>query len=98
MAIALSVAFTPTPEAANNVLVIEATAQVSAGKRFQPRSAYKFIQQVAAAGASPADILSAYTAKFGALLSGTKIFFRLSSISTTTGERSAFLYTSQIVT
>lgn len=98
MAIALSMAFTVTPVPASTVYVIEMANQVSAGKNFAPRSAYKKVAVVAAAGASPANVLAAWNALYGALIAGTKIFFRLSAISTVTGERSGFLYGSQVVT
>lgn len=98
MAIALSMAFTATPVPASTNYVIEATNQVSAGKSFMPRSAYKKIVIVAAAGASPSNILTAWNALYGALVSGSKIFYRLKAVSTVTGEASGWLYGTQIVT
>lgn len=97
MATAFSVAFTVTPVPAATNYIIEASAPVSAGRSFMPRSGYKFIQKVAAAGASPANILAAYTAIYGALIAGQKIFLRLYAVSTATGERSGFTYTTVIV-
>lgn len=81
MAIALSVAFTPTPLAAGEKIVIEATRQVSPGISFLPRSEYKQVFVGSAASASPANILSAYNALFGALIAGQKIFVRAWSVS-----------------
>jgi len=81
MAIALSVAYTATPLAAGTKLKIDATPQVSAGINFVPPSDYKFVQVTAAAAASPANILTAYNALFGALVAGSKIFVRLTPIS-----------------
>ena len=80
MAIALSVAFTPTPLAAGEKVVIEATRQVSPGISFLPRSEYKQVFTGAAASASPANILSAYNALFGALIANQKIFVRAWSV------------------
>lgn len=97
MAIALSVAFTPTPLAAGEKIVVEATRQVSAGVNFMPRSEYKQVFVGAAASASPANILTAWNALFGALISGQKIFIRAWSVSSN-GIASTPINTSVIVT
>ena len=76
MAIALSVAFAPSPLAAGEKIIVEATRQVSAGANFMPRSEYKQVFVGAAASATPANILTAYNALFGALVAGQKIFVR----------------------
>jgi hypothetical protein len=81
MAIALSVAFTPTPLAAGEKIVIQATAQKSAGRSFASRGEYKNVFIGAAASASPSNILTAYNAIFGVLISGQKIFFRAFTVS-----------------
>lgn len=98
MAATLSIAFTATPVPALTNYVIEASQQVSAGRNFMPRAGYKFIAKVAAAGASPANILAAYNVLFGALVLGSKIFIRAYAVSTVTGERSGYTYTTVIVT
>lgn len=85
MAIAFSVAFTPTPLAATELLVVEATAAVSAGINFVPRSGYKKVFIGAAATASPANILAGYNAIYGALVAGTKIFVRARVIDNAKG-------------
>jgi hypothetical protein len=97
MAIALSVAFTATPTAALTKLVIEASPQLSAGINFIKPSMYRQIFVGAAASSSPSNILAAYNAKFGALVSGKKIFFRLWVVGST-GLRSQPLEVAQIVT
>lgn len=97
MAITLSVAFTATPAAALTKVVIEASPQVSAGRNFINPSWYRQIFVGAAATTSPADILTAYNAKFGALQSGKKIFFRTRVVGST-GLSSAYLETSKVVT
>lgn len=82
MAIALSVAFTPTPTAAATLLLIEASPQVSAGISFCRPSLYKFLQVSTVAQASPVNVLAAYNALYGALVSGKKIFFRVTPVTT----------------
>lgn len=96
MAIAFTVAFTATPAAALTKVMIEATPQVSAGKSFVNPSWYRQIFVGAVATTSPANILSAYVAKFGALQAGKKIFIRTSVIGST-GLKSAYLSSSVIV-
>lgn len=76
MAIALSLAYTPTPLPAGAKVAIFATPQVSPGVNFVPASRYKLVFVSAAAAASPANLLIPYTAKFGALIAAQKILFR----------------------
>lgn len=97
MAAALSFAFTVTPVPAATTYVVEATRQVSAGISFLPRSEYKFIGSVAAAGASPLNALAAYNALYGALIAGRKIFWRMRAFSTASGFVSEPLYGVSIV-
>lgn len=97
MAIALSVAFTPTPLATGEKIIIEATDQVSPGINFMPRGEYKQVFVGAAASASPANILAAWNALYGALISGRKIFIR-SWVISSTGIASAVLEQSVVVT
>lgn len=81
MAIALSIAYTATPLAAGTKLAIYMTDQVSPGINFLPKSRYKLVLVTAAAAASPANVLSAYTALFGSLISGRKILVRVKTIN-----------------
>ena len=97
MAITLSVAYTATPLAASTKLLVEATKQLSPGVAFMNKTWYKQIYVSAAAAASPANILSAYNAKFGALISGKRIGFRL-TVLTADGQRSSPLEVQQVVT
>lgn len=69
---AFSYAYTATPLATGVKLVIRASPQRSAGRNFE--SDFRVITVTAAAAASPANILTAYTAKFGAPITGMKIF------------------------
>lgn len=61
----LTLDFTPTPLAAGTYLVIEATDALSAGIEYVSRGQFKFIQAVAPAGTSPANIISAWEAIYG---------------------------------
>jgi hypothetical protein len=70
--IAFSVAFTPTPLAAGQRILIRCSPQRSAGRSFE--ADYRQIFAGAAASASPSNILAAYTAKFGVPVTGRKIF------------------------
>jgi hypothetical protein len=96
MAAALSIAYTTTPLAAGVKLMIKATPQLSAGVTVLPKSKLRFVMVSAAAAASPANILAAYTALFGSLVAGSKIFFELTPISAT-GLAGAPLTTSIVV-
>ncbi len=93
---ALSVAFTATPLATGEKLVVEATNQVSAGISFQPRSAYKQVFIGAAATASPANILAAWNVLYGALIVGQKVFIRAWVIGTN-GQASKPIYSSKVI-
>lgn len=76
-AAAFSVAYTATPLAAGVRLFIFASPQRSAGVKFN--GDYRLIAVTAAAAASPANILTAYTAKFGAPVVGNRIFVSLAT-------------------
>jgi hypothetical protein len=71
----LSVAYTATPLAAGNRVFAFASPQRSAGRAFE--SDLRLISVSAAAAASPLNLLSAYTAKFGAPVLTNRIFFSL---------------------
>lgn len=83
MAAALSLAYTATPLAIGAKLVVFAAKPQSQGVNFVPPSEYKQILVSASAAASPADILAAYVAKYGALIVGQKIFTRSKVIGST---------------
>lgn len=86
------VVFAPTPVPANTVLVVEATAPMSAGKSYM-KNMFRQVEVVAPAGTSPVDIFAAYNTKFGAVLPGQKIGVRAKFINRTTGEVSLALST-----
>lgn len=74
-AVAFSVAYTATPLAAANRLFIFCSPQRSAGTKFN--GDYRLIAVTAAAAASPANILAAYTARLGVPVVGNRIFLSL---------------------
>lgn len=65
-------AYTTTPLAAGVRLFMYASPQVSAGKSYN--GDYRLIAVTAAAAASPNNLLVAYTARFGAPVTGNRIF------------------------
>jgi len=72
---AFSVAYTATPLAAGVRLFIRCSPQQSAGRKFN--GDYRLIAVTAAAAASPANILAAYTARLGVPVTGNRIFLSL---------------------
>jgi hypothetical protein len=74
-AVAFSVAYTATPLAAANRLFIFVSPQKSAGRSFN--ADYRLIAVTAAAAASPANILAAYTARLGVPVVGNRMFLQL---------------------
>ncbi len=72
---AFSIAYTATPLPAGAKLLVFASPQRSAGRAFE--SDMRQIFTSAAAAASPAVVLSAYTAKFGVPVTGNRIFVTL---------------------
>lgn len=74
-AASFSIAYTATPLAAANRLFIWVSPQSSAGRRFN--GDYRLLSVTAAAAASPANALAAYTAKFGVPVVGNRIFISL---------------------
>jgi len=84
---AFTVAFTPTPVPADTSYIVRCTAQVSPGKKFV-KNLYRNVSVIAAAAASPANILAAYVAKFGTLVEGQKIGIEILAVNETTGQKS----------
>jgi hypothetical protein len=75
-----SLAYGPSPVPTGQQYRVEAGPQISAGINFVPRSYYRVIASVAAAGATPFDALAAYTGRFGPLVAGAKIFVRMTPV------------------
>jgi len=80
---AFSVAFTPNPLTADNNLAIYATPSLSPGIAAPNASKFRFIGHIAAAAASPADMLAAYQNVFGDPVVDQKIFIEARPISST---------------
>ena len=57
----------------------------------------RVITTLAPATATGVNVISSYTAKFGSLVAGQKLFVRIRDINKTTGEVSQSLVTSVIV-
>jgi len=89
----LSVAYTATPLAAGTRLFSYASPQRSAGRYFE--GDLRLIAVSAAAAASPANLLAAYSARFGVPVVGNKIFFSFQVYDT--GFLSAPFLTSTVV-
>jgi hypothetical protein len=74
------VTYTKVDIAAPQKIVIEATAQCSMGINFA-KSAYRIIDVLPGTTTSGFDIYAAYTARFGALVAGQKIFIRIKAVN-----------------
>lgn len=70
-----SIAYTPTPLPTGAKLFVFLSPQRSAGRNFE--GDYRLVFTSAAAAASPANVLSAYTARFGVPVVGNRIFVSL---------------------
>jgi hypothetical protein len=70
-----SIAYTPTPIVTGAKLFVYASPGRSAGRNFEADMRLVFVS--AAAAASPANVLSAYTARFGVPVTGNRIFVSL---------------------
>ena len=92
-AAAFSVAYTVTPLGAGARLFSFVSPQMSAGRSFN--NDYRLLAVSAAAAASPANLLAAYTAKFGVPVVGNRIF--ASFVTYLLGFQSGPLVTSAVV-
>lgn len=82
----LTIAFTPTPVPAGFNLVLRATVAASPGKQFAPQSAFRFLDKLAAAAASPGIMTAQYAAVFGsAPAAGLKLFVTAQLVGITSG-------------
>lgn len=93
----LSLAYIPAAVMSSKIIV-RATPPVSPGKSFV-KSEFRQISTFEGSTASPANLLSAYTAKFGAIddMAGMKIFIETIAIDTATGISSTPQQTSTVV-
>lgn len=91
-----ALAFAPTPVPADTAYVVEATANLSPGKSFL-KNQYRIISVLAAAAATPANILAAYQAKFGNLVGAQKVGVRVTAVNLLTGIKGAAYEVTSIV-
>lgn len=83
----LTAVFSPSPTDTSVETKVFATAPMSAGTSRPSSSAYRLITVLTAGTTSPANILGAYSAKFGTSCQpGQTIGVRFSSVNNTTGE------------
>lgn len=82
---ATTVQFPLSPIPADFALQIFACTNIGPGKEFV-KNLFRFIETVAAAGTSPVTVTSAIDTKFGAPVTGNKIFVRVFLVSTITGQ------------
>lgn len=92
---AQTLTFAPSPVAADNAVIIEATRPLSPGKDVGG-SAFRIITTLAAAATSAANTFAAYQAVFGTPITGKKIFFRATPVEITSGVRGIPLQVSGI--
>lgn len=92
-AAAFSLAYTPTPLSTGERLFVYASPQRNAGRSFE--GDLRLVHVSAAAAASPANIFSSYTARFGTPVVGNKVFLAVHNYLG--GFRSGPFFTSAIV-
>lgn len=92
-AASFSIAYTPTPLLTGVKLLVFASPQRSAGRSYE--GDLRLVHVSAAAAASPANVLSGYTAKFGVPVLGNRIFVSL--VLTIGGFESGPLMSSAVV-
>jgi len=92
-----SIAFAPTPVAANFAYLVMMTAGISAGRNFV-KSEYRFIDFIDAADVTPEDIKAAYVLIHGSIPpEGMKVFCKLIPVSKVTGQRGIALSAETLV-
>lgn len=91
---ALTIAFTGAL-ASDTQFYIEASAQVSQGIMSANSVSFRKIDNTT--GSSPLNVLAAYNSKFGSLVAGKKIWFRVYQVADLTGEKVLVGVTSVIV-
>ncbi len=93
---ALSLAFTVSPIPAATTWIVQATAQLSAGRN-SVNSFFRIVTTAAAAATSPINLLATYNTKFGTLVAGTKVFVKVIPVSNTSGIKGQAITTSAII-
>jgi hypothetical protein len=86
-----SIAFAPTPTGANVKLQVYATQPLPSGRSFT-KNFKRWLVVSALNAATPANIATAYLAKFGAMTAGNKIGIWVNRVDTTTGAQTPGMY------
>lgn len=89
--------FAASPVPAGMALLVFATRGLSAGVSFVGKQ-YRYIGKIAAAATTPQDLTTIYTTKFGAPVSGSRVFLQVKVVNITTGQESIPLQASVIIT
>lgn len=97
MAASLFWGWTPVEVPDGHIFVLEASKQMSLGVSYCDKSEYRFLIGLSFEETSPRDVLLQYTPKFGPLIAGTQIFFRMRNVDVETGQVSPWVYGSSIV-
>jgi len=92
----VEIVFAPGAVPADHALFLEATSNLSPGIS-NANSKFRGIQTLAPAAASPVNVFTNYTAKFGGLVAGQKLFVRGKFINRITGEVSQRLVASTLI-
>ena len=92
----IAATFTDVDVTAGMTVVVEATANISAGKSFV-KSEFRKIGTFVGGSASPQAIGAMYVAKFGAMTAGKKLFVRFKCIDNVTGISGQYTTASTIV-
>jgi len=98
VAASFSVTFTPSALTAGNTLAIFATRNLSAGIEAPGSSEFRYIDDIAPAATSPANMLTAYQTVYGDPVAGQKIFIEARPIATASGQPGTPLRASTVVT
>jgi hypothetical protein len=89
--------FTPTAIPAGYSLVVYATPGISPGRNFV-KNQFRLVTAIAETTASPVNIFTAYSARFGAPAEDMKIFVRVALVSNDTGQQGIPLEAVAVVT
>jgi hypothetical protein len=93
----LNLTFTPTAIPAGYSLVVYATPGISPGRNFV-KNQFRLVTAIAETTASPVNIFTAYSARFGAPAEDMKIFVRVALVSNDTGQQGIPLEAVAVVT
>lgn len=92
----VEIAWTSGAIPAGMAALVEATTGLSAGVS-NANNKFRLIDILPAADATPTNVYTAWTTKFGTLTAGQKIFIRVTPVNKTTGERGIPLSFSSVV-